>query len=182
MNNDRLPALAHYVIDGCEPHELGAVKLNKALWFADREAFIAFGRTLTGREYIKLENGPVPRGINAALSELKANGFTSERRVKVIEYARGPRSDRLTGTDTVPAGSSGDDGRGAIRNAGRDVSPNGARDDAQSRGGDRVRASRDGRPRREDLGPSRPARLRPHGRQRTRSAPAAWPRRPRLGQ
>jgi hypothetical protein len=88
MKNDRFVELVHYIVDRCEPHELGAVKLNKALWFADREAFIKFGRTLTGREYIKLGHGPVPKGVTRALDELKRRGLVEERRVRLIEYAR----------------------------------------------------------------------------------------------
>jgi hypothetical protein len=88
MQNDRLTALVHYLVDRCDPASLGATKLNKALWFADREAHILLGHTITGRDYIKLENGPVPAGIGPVLGELKAAGAIVERRVRVIEHTR----------------------------------------------------------------------------------------------
>jgi hypothetical protein len=72
MSANRLAALAHYVIWRCDPAELGAVKLNKILWFADLEHYRRTGRTITGATaYTKLQNGPVAKGILQALDGLE---------------------------------------------------------------------------------------------------------------
>lgn len=88
MRNDRLGALLHYIIAAVPPDLLGAVKLNKVAWFADRDAFIRMGRTISGREYIKLERGPVPSGVEVELDHLKRSGAIVERRVNVVDYSR----------------------------------------------------------------------------------------------
>jgi hypothetical protein len=88
MRNDRLSALLHYIINAVPGPELGAVKLNKISWFADREQFIRSGRTISGREYIKLERGPVPAGVEDELEHLKRIGAVIERRTKVVDYSR----------------------------------------------------------------------------------------------
>jgi hypothetical protein len=73
MSANRLAALAHYVIWKCDPADLGAVKLNKILWFADLDHYRRTGRTITGATaYTKLQHGPVPRGMLRALSALEA--------------------------------------------------------------------------------------------------------------
>jgi hypothetical protein len=73
MSANRLAALAHYVIWKCEPSDLGAVKLNKILWFSDLEHYRRTGQTITGATtYTKLQHGPVPKGILRALSALEA--------------------------------------------------------------------------------------------------------------
>lgn len=38
-----------------------ATKLNKLLYFADFESFRQYGEPITGAEYMRLQNGPVPR-------------------------------------------------------------------------------------------------------------------------
>jgi hypothetical protein len=88
MRNDRLSALLHYIIDAVPGSDLGAVKLNKIAWFADRDHFIRTGRTISGREYIKLERGPVPAGVEDELDHLKRIGAITERKVKVVDFSR----------------------------------------------------------------------------------------------
>jgi Protein of unknown function (DUF4065) len=88
MRNDRLASLLHYIIGRVKPADLGAVKLNKIAWFADRDAYMRLGRTISGREYIKLERGPVPKGVMADLEGLKLSGKIAERRVKVVDFSR----------------------------------------------------------------------------------------------
>jgi Protein of unknown function (DUF4065) len=88
MRNDRLGALLHYIIDAVPSQELGAVKLNKIAWFADRDHFIRTGRSISGRAYIKLERGPVPAGVEDELEHLKRMGAIIEHRTKVVDFAR----------------------------------------------------------------------------------------------
>ncbi len=68
----------------------GATKLNKLLYFADFEAYRRFGRSITGCEYMGLEQGPVPRHLFPVRDKLverrdlviipqKRQGYTQQR-------------------------------------------------------------------------------------------------------
>jgi len=72
MTQDRLSTTTLYVIARSQPDKLGAVKLNKVLWYADLIAYRRTGKTITGSEtYIKRQFGPVPDGIVSALKQLE---------------------------------------------------------------------------------------------------------------
>jgi Antitoxin SocA-like, Panacea domain len=79
-DRDRLSSVTHYVIARCDPERLGAVKLNKVLWFADVLYYRRHGRTITGVDnYMKQQYGPVQRGMLGVLDELKRDGKIVER-------------------------------------------------------------------------------------------------------
>jgi hypothetical protein len=60
----RLAELILYISDKCEMDEyFGAVKLNKILFFADFLYYQRTGRSITGQEYQRLQNGPAPRRL-----------------------------------------------------------------------------------------------------------------------
>lgn len=55
--------------------KLGAVKLNKILWFIDTTYFRMHQKSLSGiDEYVKLPKGPVPPDIQKTLESLKNAG------------------------------------------------------------------------------------------------------------
>ena len=76
MQNLKFKTLVHFIIDECRenPERLGAVKLNKILWFADMLTYQKFGKSATGETYIKRRRGPVPKTILATLRELQNEG------------------------------------------------------------------------------------------------------------
>ncbi len=87
--NDKLAATAHLVIARIRPDELGAVKLNKILWFADCEHYRRHGRSLTGEtEYIRKGQGPCPQRMEIALGSLKSRGKIAETRRPILNYTR----------------------------------------------------------------------------------------------
>lgn len=87
--NDKLAAAAHLVIARLRADQLGAVKLNKILWFADCEHFRRHGRSLTGEtEYVRKDNGPCPHRMEVALDSLKSRGLIAEALQPVMNYAR----------------------------------------------------------------------------------------------
>ena len=47
------------------------VRLNKVLWYADVAAYLRWGRSITGAEYIRKPLGPVPSGGPRAIKELQ---------------------------------------------------------------------------------------------------------------
>lgn len=71
MNRAKLKALVHYVIAKSDSSRLGAIRLNKILWYVDTLSYRAEGASLTGGAYVKRQFGPVPKHILATLGELE---------------------------------------------------------------------------------------------------------------
>ncbi len=76
MATEKFKALAHFIMHECKdnPSRLGATRLNKALWFADSYAYAKNGESITGDEYVKRQNGPVPKHILSTIGELQNTG------------------------------------------------------------------------------------------------------------
>src|SRR4051794_22869463 len=53
---------------------LGAVKLNKLLYYADRRAYLQLGRSITGARYQHLGEGPAPTALLPIRREMIAEG------------------------------------------------------------------------------------------------------------
>lgn len=72
MSREKFKALVHFIVHECRdnPGRLGAVRLNKALWFIDMLTYQRDGVSVSGEKYIKREKGPVPATILATLREL----------------------------------------------------------------------------------------------------------------
>ena len=71
----KFKALVHYIINECaNPYELGAIRLNKALWFSDVTAYKIDGKSITNEKYVKRQHGPAPKRVVQALRELKSAG------------------------------------------------------------------------------------------------------------
>ncbi|HYI39990.1 MAG TPA: Panacea domain-containing protein [Allosphingosinicella sp.] len=71
MNRSKFKALVHYVIAKSDSSRLGAVRLNKILWYVDTFAYRGEGASVTGGAYVKRQHGPVPKHILAMLGELE---------------------------------------------------------------------------------------------------------------
>lgn len=64
-----------YISKQCAPdHFFGAVKLNKILLFSDFFSYVRYGSSVTGAEYMKLHNGPVPKRFLPVKESLVAKG------------------------------------------------------------------------------------------------------------
>ena len=74
--HSKFKALVHYVVNQCKdnPERLGAIRLNKALWFIDVYSYQKEGFSVSGERYVKRERGPVPAKILATLGELQREG------------------------------------------------------------------------------------------------------------
>lgn len=87
---DKFKALAHLIIqESDDPEKLGAVRLNKILWFADTAAYRISGNSITGAKYVCRKNGPVPAQILVSIRELKNEGKIS------VEEPQFPHKPRL---------------------------------------------------------------------------------------
>lgn len=73
MVAEKFKALVHFIIHACRdnPERLGAIRLNKALWFTDKLAYQGNGEPVTGEKYVKRRMGPVPATILRTLRELE---------------------------------------------------------------------------------------------------------------
>jgi len=80
-DTSKLKALIHYVAYRCidEPGKLDSVKLNKALWFSDIGAYLAFGEPITGETYLKKPMGPVSSNLMWIVDELEESGALAIR-------------------------------------------------------------------------------------------------------
>lgn len=85
FRQDKFKMLVHYICWRCraDPASLGAVKLNKILWFSDVIAFAERGAPITGARYVKQKFGPVPKPILPALSSLETEGALQ---IDEVEY------------------------------------------------------------------------------------------------
>lgn len=93
FNAEKFKALVHHVIARVEdPAKLGAVKLNKVVWFVDAQSYLRTGETLTGARYSKMPQGPVPKAMLPILRELQSEGAVS---IETVDYyGRGKRQYR----------------------------------------------------------------------------------------
>ncbi len=74
-STDKLRELVLYVADKCEENrEFSAVKLNKILFYADFLSFAKYGESITGVQYKKYPQGPVPTVLKRVRSEMEKNG------------------------------------------------------------------------------------------------------------
>lgn len=82
MAANKFKLLVHHVIYMCRDRidQLGAVRLNKILWFADAFAYQMRGNSITEETYVKRPFGPVPKHILRTLDELKSEG-----KIQIVE-------------------------------------------------------------------------------------------------
>lgn len=76
MAGKEFKSLVHHVIHECRDRldQLGAVRLNKILWFADAFAYQLNGNPITEETYVKRRLGPVPKHILRTLETLQWEG------------------------------------------------------------------------------------------------------------
>lgn len=86
---NKLEKLIHYIIFRTKPEDLGAVRLNKVLWFSDVEHYKKYGRSITGlSDYLRLPQGPVPPRVRLMLKNLERRGAIKERSTQVYDFHR----------------------------------------------------------------------------------------------
>lgn len=73
--------IINYFQCNLSPIQLGKVKLNKILWFADRAFMYKNYQSLSGGEYIKNPNGPVLKKMDKILKKLEKGGFIKSFKV-----------------------------------------------------------------------------------------------------
>jgi hypothetical protein len=89
LNMEKLGEAVHYVCSNCkEEDRLGAVKLNKILYYSDMLHYAKTGRSITGASYAKRKRGPVAKQIVPAMENLRRWDRLDWTHVPVFEGAR----------------------------------------------------------------------------------------------
>lgn len=78
-NSDKFINTFLYFIDAGRHPTLGKVKLAKLLFFADAIAYGQLGRTITGKQYVKMMLGPVPCNYNKDISSMETEGLITKK-------------------------------------------------------------------------------------------------------
>jgi len=85
----KLKELILYVAEKCDGDtRFGATKLNKILAFSDFVAYYRTGTPITGVEYMRLPQGPVPRRLLPVLKEMEARGDVIVRSIPDGKYTQ----------------------------------------------------------------------------------------------
>lgn len=84
----KFDVLVQYISYRADREDLGAVKLNKILWYSDVLAYVKTGRSITGESYCKQRLGPVSRHILPSLDRLGREGRVVTRRTSRFDYPK----------------------------------------------------------------------------------------------
>ncbi|MGP0057808.1 MAG: Panacea domain-containing protein [Beijerinckiaceae bacterium] len=83
FDRTKLKEVILYACSHCEPAKLGAVKLNKVLYFADMLHYANVGAPITGSTYRKRPMGPTCDQLPGTLDELERTG---ELQIRDVDY------------------------------------------------------------------------------------------------
>lgn len=83
VDREKLRAVILHTCQACKADMLGAVKLNKVLYFLDMISFAKSGKSVTGSTYVKRPFGPTCLQILPAIRDMEKEGFL---RVSDVDY------------------------------------------------------------------------------------------------
>jgi Protein of unknown function (DUF4065) len=83
FNREKMRAVILHACHSCDPDELGAVKLNKVLYYLDMIAYAHHRMTVTGATYRKRPNGPASDQLLFLLREMQRAG---DIEIKDVDY------------------------------------------------------------------------------------------------
>ena len=88
MQFDRVKfkAMIHYIADAVPRAMLGKVRLNKILWFSDREMYLQTGKTISGETYLKYPQGPISENILTSCEELADERKIAVRKSRYFQH------------------------------------------------------------------------------------------------
>jgi hypothetical protein len=88
FDRDKLERLVHYICYRVEPKNLGAVKLNKVLWYSEALAYLRQSESITGEKYVKRQHGPVAYHLPQVIDSLTARGAIAVRDSIVGDFSK----------------------------------------------------------------------------------------------
>ncbi len=83
FDRTKMRAVILRAIHGCRPSDMGAVKLNKVLYFVDMIHYAHFRQAVTGATYRKRPNGPTTDQLLFVLREMQQDG---QVKIEDVEY------------------------------------------------------------------------------------------------
>ncbi len=83
---EKFKTLVHHVCYKADHEDLGAIKLNKTLWYSDTNRYIETGASITGETYVKREFGPASQHILQAIADLVREGKIAVRNAEYFGY------------------------------------------------------------------------------------------------
>ncbi len=101
FNRMKLKAAILYACTRCEPSQLGAVKLNKVLYFSDMLHYAQAGHPLTGAVYKKRPMGPTCEQLLPTLAEMVTEGAIAIREVDYFGYRKKEYNARVEFDDSL---------------------------------------------------------------------------------
>lgn len=81
--NKKILEAVHFICAKAEGLPLGATRLNKILWFTEKERFLHNLKPMLGLRFIKGPYGPMPPIIEDVCNELAASGLIS---IETVNY------------------------------------------------------------------------------------------------
>jgi hypothetical protein len=80
FSRQRFELLVQYVCWICEdPRVLGVERLNRVLWYVDRNLYLHRDRVATGATYLRHRSGPWAKPLEAVLRDLERKGLVAQR-------------------------------------------------------------------------------------------------------
>ena len=80
FRRQRFETLVQYICWICEdPRALGLDRLNRILWYVDRNLYLTRDRVATGASYLRHRSGPWARPLEAVLRDLERRGLVAQR-------------------------------------------------------------------------------------------------------
>lgn len=88
FDREKMRAVVLRACHSCQPHELGAVKLNKVLYYFDMLFYASYRTSVTGATYRKRPNGPTSDQLLFLLRDMQRNGDIEIREVNYHGYLK----------------------------------------------------------------------------------------------
>ncbi|MBF4515214.1 SocA family protein [Flavobacterium sp. ANB] len=84
FNEDKTINAVLYIVSKIDRKDFH--KIFKLLYFADRNHFADYGRPITGDNYIKMEDGPVPSNLYDIFKTIRGNGYYKDTDGKFSKF------------------------------------------------------------------------------------------------
>lgn len=91
MDRKKFKSLVHLICSRCQdnPSRLGAVKLNKVVWYIETNYYVGTGgKSLTGVRFTKQKNGPVAAAMVPVIKELVDEGALVVNDVSYYSFSK----------------------------------------------------------------------------------------------
>lgn len=91
INEKKYKSVVLFFANKVQNGTLGKLKLMKLLYFLDFDFFEKYGKSITGDEYLRFDNGPVPRMAEKILKEMEGKEIKITRK----KVAKGYKDQQL---------------------------------------------------------------------------------------